>query len=163
MLFSRGEKHMTNVTELINTRCIYNEIQQHESHPEKHQPIYVVFTSPEGTRKAVEKAGKFMDFSKHAIEVLGVKTVPYALPLDEPPVPLEVFAGNLKEIAREFPPIKKVSAYLCRDELETFKQVLKPSCPVVMGVRKTLWPDHNRHLAQKLRHAGYDVILIEME
>jgi hypothetical protein len=76
---------------------------------------------------------------------------------------LEVFNGHLKEIAEEFPQIKKVSAYLCRDELETLKQVLKPPCPVVMGVRKTWWPDHDKHLAQKLRHAGYDVILIEME
>jgi hypothetical protein len=163
MLFSRGEKHMTNITELINTHCIYNEIQKHESHPDKHQPIYVVFTSLNGTRKAVEKAGQFMDFSNHAVEVLGVQTVPYALPLEEPQVPLEVFTAPLKEIAEEFPQIKKVSAYLCRDELETLKQVLKPPCPVVMGVRKTLLPNHDKHLAQQLRHAGYDVILIEME
>ena len=154
---------MTNVTELINAHCICNETQKHESHPEKHQPIYVVFTSLDGTRTAVEKAGQFMDFSNHAIEVLGVQSVPYALPLEKPQVPLEVFTGHLKEIAEEFPQIKKVSAYLCRDELETLKQVLKPPCPVVMGVRKTWWPDHDKHLAQKLRHAGYDVILIEME
>jgi len=32
-----------------------------------------------------------------------------------------------------------------------------------MGVRKTLLPDHDKHLAQKLRHAGFDVLLIEME
>jgi hypothetical protein len=154
---------MSTVTALINTHCIYNENQRHESHPAKHQPIYVVFTSLNGTRKAVEKAGQFMDLSKHAIEVLGVQSVPYSLPLDEPQIPLEVFTGHLKEIAKEFPRIKKVSAYLCRDELDALKQVLNPSCPVVLGVRKTLWPDHNRNLAQKLRHAGYDVILIEME
>jgi hypothetical protein len=154
---------MANVTELINTYCSYNENKKHESHPDQHQPIYVVFTSPDGTRKAVEKAGQFIDFSKHAIEVLGVQTVPYALPLEEPQVPLEVFTGHLNEIAKEFPQIKKVSAYLCRDELEALKQVLKPPCPVVMGVRKTLLPDHDKHLAQKLRHAGFDVLLIEME
>jgi hypothetical protein len=154
---------MSTVTALINTHCIFSENQTQESHQEKRQPIYVVFTSLNGTRKAVEKAAQFMDLSKHAIEVVATQSVPYALPLEEPPVPLEVFVGHLKEIAEQFPQIKKVSAYLCRDELEALKQVINVPCPILMGVRKTLWPDHDKHLAQKLRHAGYDVLLIEME
>jgi hypothetical protein len=154
---------MASVTALIDARCIYNENQNHESHSEKQQPISIVFTSLNGTRKALEKAAQFMDLSKHSIELVGMQSVPYALPLDEPPIPLGVFTGYLKEIAKEFPQIKRVLAYLCRDELEALEQVLKPSCPVVMGVRKTLLPDHDKHLAQKLRHAGFDVLLVEME
>jgi len=124
-------------------------------------PIFVVFTSIHHTLKALEKASELAKPLRGGIEILAVETVPFALPLDNPPVPSEFLVKRLEEMATRFPGQIKISAYLCRDRLEALTRVLDRNCPVVVGVRKRWWPTRDGRLAQKLRRAGYTVILTE--
>jgi hypothetical protein len=154
---------MLNVAESINTHYLYKEIEESENRPEKHQPISLVFTSINGARKSLEKTKRFLGLFKYGIEVLIVEAVPYALPLDEPQIPLNVSIMRLEEIAKELPSIIKISVYLCRDEVETLKRVLTMYQPVVMGVGSTWRSNHEKSLARKLHRAGYNMISMEAE
>ena len=97
------------------------------------------------------------------VVVVAVQVVPYPLPLDRPPVPMEFVVRRFQERASEFSGRTLVSAYLCRDPLVALKQILNPNCPVVMGIRKKWWPTRDERLARKLRRAGYEIILVETE
>jgi hypothetical protein len=154
---------MSSIALVPNTHQILNEVGLHDIRPEKQRPIPIVFTSMNGTRKALEKAAQLTEAMQCGIEVLGVQTVPYALPLDAPQIPLEVLTERLEQIVTEFPQVMKVSIYICRDAVETLKCVLTIHSPVVMSVSKTFWPNRDKRLARKLRRAGYPVITVETE
>jgi hypothetical protein len=126
-------------------------------------PVFVIFTSINRTLKALEKARQLARPLQTGIEIVAVQIVPYALPLDEPPVSFEFVVRRFKEMVDQFPEKIQISAYLCRDPMQAWKRVLKHNCPVVMGVRKRWWPTRDERLARKLRRAGYDVILAETE
>ncbi len=126
-------------------------------------PVYIIFTSIDRTLKALEKASQLANPLRTRIEILAVQTVPYALPLDEPPVPFEFLVRRLEEMADQFPEHTRISTYLCRDSFEALKRILDGNCPVVMGIRKRWLPTFDERLARKLRRAGFNVILVETE
>jgi hypothetical protein len=66
-------------------------------------------------------------------------------------------------IASQSPVATKVQIYLCRDQFETLKMVLNPSSLVLLAGPKRWWSTPERRLARKLRKAGHEVILKEME
>jgi hypothetical protein len=126
-------------------------------------PVRVVVTSINHTLKALEEASQLAEHFHSSIEIVAVQTVPYALPLDDPSVPLEFTVKRLEEMAAGFPVQIKISAYLCRDRLEALKRVLNPDCSIVMCVSKRWWPTREERMARKLQGAGYNVILVETE
>jgi hypothetical protein len=126
-------------------------------------PVVVIATSMNRTMRALEKADQLARPLGTGIEILVVETVPYALPLDEPPVRLGFVVGRLEEMAARIPEQTKITAYTCRDRVEAVKRVLNPHCPVVIGVRKRWWPTHDKWLVRKLRRAGFNVNLVETE
>ena len=126
-------------------------------------PVYVIFTSIACTLKALEKASQLANPLRGRIEIIAVKSVPFTLPLDEPPVPFKFVVRRLEEMTSRFPESIRISSYLCREPLEALKRILNRNCPVVMGVRKWWFPAREERLARKLRRAGYNFILVETE
>jgi hypothetical protein len=126
-------------------------------------PVVVIATSLNRTMKALEKADQLARPLRTGIEILAVQTVPYMLPLDEPPVRFGFVVRRLEEMAARVPEQTKISAYACRDRVEALKRVLNPHCPVVIGVKKKWWPTEDKRLAGKLRRAGFNVNLVETE
>ena len=139
------------------------EIRLQSVGPGFEMPVFVIFTSMNRTRKALEKASQLGKPFKRGIEILVMQIVPFFLPLDEPPVPFEFIVRRLEEMADDVTERTRISAYLCRDLLESLKRILNRNCPVVMGIRKSWWPTRDMRLSRKLRHAGYNVILVETE
>jgi len=131
--------------------------------PKPRLSIFVVFTSIDWTLKALEKAGEIARPVGANIVVLAVQIVPYPLPLEKPPVSMEFLIKRFEERVGEFPERTKISVYLCRDPMETFKRILSRNSPVVIGIKKRLLPTRYERLARKLHRAGYDVILAETE
>jgi hypothetical protein len=131
--------------------------------PEPELSVFVVFTSMNGTPKALEKAREMAQSLGAKVAVVAMQVVPFPLPLDEPPVPMGFTIGRFEEMARELSEKPKVSGYLCRDPLEALKGILKPNCPVVMGIKKKWWPTSDERLARQLRRAGYNITLVETE
>jgi hypothetical protein len=100
------------------------------------------------------------------IRVRAAIAVPYALPLDKPPVS----AGFIEELLSDlvcrleldaFEPT--VHLYLCRDQVETLLHVLGPNSLAVIGGRKHWWPTAERRVAKALRSKGHRVVFIALK
>jgi hypothetical protein len=131
--------------------------------PALQSSVFVIFTSTTGTLKALEKAAEVVTPFDARIMIIAVQVVPFPLPLDRPPVPFEFIIRRFRDMATRFPKKTRVSAYVCRDQIEALKQILPPGSPIVIGIRKTWWPTRDRRLARKLRRAGHEVTLVETE
>jgi hypothetical protein len=125
--------------------------------------ITVIFTSFELTQEAVKSAGALAMRVGVTLAVVAAQVVPYPLPLDQPPVPYGFIFRRFEALVDQFPVKTEFRVFLCRDQLQCLKSILSTDSPVVMGVRKSLWPTRDRRLARQLRRAGHEVILVEME
>jgi hypothetical protein len=132
-------------------------------HPKTGSSVFVVFTSVNWTLKAMEKAREMAKPFGANIVVAAVQVVPYPLSLEEPPIELEFVAKRFQEKALEFSEKIRVEVCLCRDPLAALERILKPNCPVVMGIKKRWWPTPDERLARELRRAGYEIISVETE
>ena len=119
--------------------------------------IAVVFTSVESTLAALNGAGTLANSLGARIKLVVPLVVPYALPLDSPPVLVEFNEHRFRVMASESPVQTSVQIYLCRDRFETLISVLQPGSIVVLGGRSRWWPTKDERLARKLRRAGYEV------
>jgi hypothetical protein len=131
--------------------------------PKPEKSVTVIFTSINPNIAALEKAAELAKPLNASVIVVAVQVVPYALPLDRPPVPMEFVTRRLEEMATQVPGKVRVFAYLCRDPREALKRILTSDGPVVMGIRKRWWPNPDERLARTLRRAGYDMILVNQE
>jgi hypothetical protein len=125
--------------------------------------VAVVFTSTDATVAALRRAAVLADRLGARITLLVTQIVPYPLTLETPPVPIAFNQERLSAIAANSPVETTVRVFLCRDRVETLASVLKPKSLVVLGGRRHWWPTAEQVLARKLRRAGHEVILTEME
>jgi hypothetical protein len=123
--------------------------------------ISVIFTSVDATLAALKEAGELASSLGARITLVVPQTVPYPLPLSNPPVLLDYNERRLRVIASGCRVETCVSIYLCRDPVETLKSVLKPHSLVVVGSRKRWWPTAEKRLASHLRDAGHEVVVTE--
>jgi len=123
--------------------------------------IVVIFTSSSATIAALMRAGSLAKSLNADIKLVVPQVVPFPLPLTSPPVLLDFQESRFREIAEGSPVEIRVHLYLCRDKLETLKEVLQPRSLVVVGGRKRVWPTREERLARRLRRAGHDVIFTE--
>jgi hypothetical protein len=123
--------------------------------------IGVIFTSAEATIAAINRASTLLGGLNGHISLVVANTVPYPLPLENPPVSLDFNKQCLLEIAQASPVETTVHLYLCRCRLQVLTSVLKPGSLVVIGSRKGWWPTWEKRLARKLQCVGHKIILIE--
>jgi len=123
--------------------------------------IAVIFTSAEATIAAINRASNLLRGLNGHISLVVATTVPYPLPLENPPVSLDFNKQCLLEIAQASPVESTVHLYLCRWRLQVLTSVLKPGSLVVIGSRKGWWPTWEKRLARKLQRVGHKIILIE--
>jgi hypothetical protein len=123
--------------------------------------IAVVFTSVEATAAALTKAASLAESLQGRITLVVPQIVPYPLPLTAPPVLLDFQERRFRELAAQSPVAIDVHLYLCRDDVETLRAILKPRSLVVMGYRKRLWPTRNSRLARTLKRMGHELIVTD--
>jgi hypothetical protein len=128
--------------------------------------VNVIFTEPRATMAALKTAGLLARDLGASIQVRAAIAVPYALPLDKPPVSVTFIEDLLCRMVRRvgldrFEP--SVHLYECRDRTETFLQVLKPHSLVVICGRKHWWPTAESRMAKVLRSKGHRVVLIGLQ
>ncbi len=126
--------------------------------------ISVVFTSPEFTITALRRAAALAGNLDARITLIVPQVVPFPLPLASPPVLIDFQEARLREIASKTPVETVVRIYLCRSRWELLQCVLEAHSLVVLGARaQWRWLTRERRLARKLRHAGHEVVMAEME
>jgi hypothetical protein len=138
-----------------------SEIEQTDLHPDPQRSIYVLYTSVCCTFAALEKAREWAHLFGNTITVLVVQDVPYVLPLENPPVPMEFISAHINEISRRFSESIRIRAYLCRDRTATLRRILDLNTPIVIATPKRWWPNSDSRLAKNLHRFGYLAILEE--
>src|ERR1019366_6823868 len=120
--------------------------------------VNVIFTDPQATAAALKNAGSFGRELGAFIRVRAAIPFPYPLPFDKPPVSVRFTEGLLSDLVcrLELGPFEpSVHLYLCRDQVETLLQALRPNSLVVIGGRKHWWPTAERRMARALRSKGH--------
>jgi len=128
--------------------------------------VNVIFTDPQATAAALKTAGSLARDLGACIRVRAAIAVPYALPLDKPPVSVRFTEGLLSDLVCRlerdaFEP--SVHLYLCRDRVETLLRVLSPKSLVVIRGRQRWWPTAERRIARALRSNGHRVVFIGLK
>jgi hypothetical protein len=128
--------------------------------------VNVIFTDPQATVAALQTAGSLARNLGACIRVRAAISVPYALPLDQPPVSLPFTERLLSNLVGrleqdDFEPT--IHLYLCRDQVETLSRVLKPNSLVVIGGQKRWWPTAERRMANALQSKGHRVVFIGLK
>ena len=126
--------------------------------------IFVLFTSVGATLAALKHAGELAASLGARITLLAAQVVPYPLPLDSPPVLVELNEHRFRVIASQSPLETQVHIYLCRDWVATLTSILNPGSLILLGGRKRRWwPTQDQALARTLRRAGHEVIFKKTE
>jgi len=128
--------------------------------------VNVIFTDPHATVAALKTAGSLARDLGASIRVRVALTVPYALPLDRPPVSADFIEEFLSDLLCRlgldaFEP--SVHLYQCRDQVEALLRVLSPNSLVVIGGRKHWWPTPEHRVAKALQSKGHRVFFIGLQ
>ena len=119
------------------------------------ETVYVLFTTIDETLAAVRVAAPFADAMGVPVTVVHLRTVPYALPVDEPtgisPVETEAFMERLRAEGVS----ARVRVCLCRDERRAIPYAFKPHSLIVMGRRHSWWPTGAERWRRDLEAAGH--------
>jgi hypothetical protein len=123
--------------------------------------VNVIFTTDKRACAALKVAGALaLNLNAH-LNLVAVKEVPLAFPIDRPPVDIPFTQRRLYELAGQGvqgPLDTTVRLYYCRNKLQGLLQALKPKSLVVIGGQKRLWPTREDRLAKILRAKGHQVI-----
>jgi hypothetical protein len=128
--------------------------------------IHVLFTNPGDTRAALNTAIEMASELESEIALIVTQIVPFPLPLDDPPVPLDFASEQIRRLAES---VSSSSTelqgyiYFCRNPIETLVRELPAHSLIVIGVRPR-WPfGKSKRLARALRRSGHEVILANHE
>ncbi len=125
--------------------------------------ISVVFTTEEATAKALETAVTLANRLGARITLLAPQVVSYHLPIDQPQILRDWNENRLRALAASCPVETTVCFYLCRNAAETLIRRIRPHSLIVIGTKKRWWPTAETSLAKRLRQAGHEVLLTELE
>src|ERR1700674_5300599 len=105
----------------------------------------------ESIRAAHRAAGKLARDLGARVTVLVAQVVPYPLPLERSPIPIEFTERAMLRMVSEEEVETAIEVRLCRDSEETIREALAPESVVVIGRRRRWWPIRERMLAWRLR------------
>jgi hypothetical protein len=121
--------------------------------------IHVLYTNFRDTHIALKAAVKMSSQLESELALIVPQIVPFPLPLENPPVPLEFASERIRSLAENSPVDLQGYIYLCRNPVDTLIQELPPRSLVVIGAR-TNWPfGKSKRLARALRRNGHEVIM----
>jgi len=125
--------------------------------------VNVIFTGVKGTSMALETASQLATGLNARIRIRAAFAVPVRLPLDHPQISIAFMEKLLSDLAAQLPedaPEATGHIYLCRDRMETFSRVLKPSSLVVIAGPKRPWRTDESRIVRRLQSHGHRVIFI---
>ncbi len=122
--------------------------------------ISVVFTTTGATLAALKHARELAHGLSAQIRILVPQVVPYALPLDRPPIDPAFRVRPFCAAAEKESIDMRIEVRLCRDRRIAIAEALRPRSLVLMGGRNRWWPTRESSFARGLRRAGHHVIIV---
>jgi hypothetical protein len=87
--------------------------------------IIIVFTDAPGTKAALTAADRLVHGLDLRLTLITPRIVPYPLPLECPPVPVEFVEREMIELARDLEAEITIHILLCRDRDEAVRRALR--------------------------------------
>jgi hypothetical protein len=125
--------------------------------------VQVIYTTHSETLAALEVASRLGGNLGTHPKVVRLYAVPYALPLESPPVSVDFLEEQIRALARECPTEFTSRIYLCREPRWTLRELFPPHSVIVIAGKKRWWPTKEQRWASWLRRAGHEVIFVEQE
>jgi len=122
--------------------------------------VYIVFTDLKGSAAALEVAAELTANLEIDLAMVAVQTVPFVLPLSDPPVSLDFKMCQLRDLIKSTGLQVQATIYLCRDDTETLLRILPPAALVVMGMKKSRLPSRAKYLAGVLERHSHQVLRV---
>ncbi len=126
--------------------------------------VNLIFTNQKATLCALETVESLARDLGAFIRLRATIVVPYALPVDEPPVSIPFLERSLFNLINRLERDgfeATAHLYFCRDREKALLQVLEQNALVVIGGRKRWWPTDADRLVRALRSAGHRVIFVD--
>lgn len=120
--------------------------------------IVVLHTTVTETLQALKTAAHLASGLSARIRLLVLEIVPYPLPLDRPNVPLPFTRRRFRTLAASSSAETNIDIHLVRDPDKTIESVLEPHSVVVMGARRSWWPNAHTRVAKRLERMGHQVV-----
>jgi hypothetical protein len=120
--------------------------------------VIVLHTTTKGTLEALKAAAGLANGLSARIRLLVPRVVPYPLPLDSPDVAAGFTRRQFRTVAAGANIDTQVDIQLGRDKTEILESALNPHSLVVLGGRRSWWPNAETRLAKKLPRLGHEVV-----
>jgi hypothetical protein len=134
------------------------QVQPATEKPDSSLEVVVLHTTTPGTLRALQEAARLANGLAAQIRLLVLQAVPYPLPLDEPPVPLEFTRSRFRAVASDVPVKTQVDIRIGRDRRRMLESILQPRSVVVLGDRPGWWPSEQKRLVKWLTGQGHQVV-----
>jgi hypothetical protein len=126
--------------------------------------VNVIFTNEKRARAALRVAGALaLNLNGH-LNLLVIKEVPLAFPLDRPPVAVSFTKQRMLQFASEGaqgPVDTTVQLCYCRNQTQGLLQSLRPKSLIIIGGKTGWWPARESRWAKRLRAQGHQVLFVE--
>jgi hypothetical protein len=123
--------------------------------------VYVIFTDIVGTKRALTAASRLARGLDFRVTLLIPRIVPYPLPLERPPVPVDFVERRIAELVSGVGEEIAIEILLCRDRSEAFRNAFGPESLVVVGTGKIRSWLRYRNLLRCLKADGLSLILAD--
>lgn len=123
--------------------------------------ITVLYTTLDDTKGALASAHKLGGSLGAGIRLVLLRTVPFPLSLNAPPIPVGFTGRQMRKLACALGVDTDVRIYDCRDPQDALFRILEPRSVVVIGGKRRWVPTKTSRLARVLRQRGHDVVLVE--
>jgi hypothetical protein len=127
--------------------------------------VTVIATTAEGTTSALNEARRLAhDLSAH-ITLLKMAVVPPRLPLDKPPIPLDITIKELCSLVLRSSARKEevtIRTCLCRDQDACLRSTLRRRALVVIGGSRHWWLSKEEKIERALQRLGHHVVFVDV-
>jgi hypothetical protein len=120
--------------------------------------VVVIHTNTQDTPHALKTSAMLAAGRAARIRLLVPQVVPYPLPIDHPPVPVNFIEDSLRSLLLDLAIETCIDVRLCRDLSVVLKTALPPVSVVVVGGRRRWWPTRQSRLVGRLRRQGHQVV-----
>ena len=127
--------------------------------------VAVIYTTEHGTIAALKTASNLAKGLHATIRFLAPQIVPYALPLDRPPVSPRFIERRCRAMALACAEASEVriDVCLCRDKRAALLWAIRPHALIIVGGRKRWWRSSEQRLAGMLQEQGRSVLFVDQD
>jgi hypothetical protein len=123
--------------------------------------VYVLATSTQGTRAALQAAGTYAQGLDARLVMLVPHVVPYAQALEHPADPVAFTASRFRALAEQLGIDVTIRVCFCRSHSAALAPLIPPHAAVLVGGRtRRWWPTREQRVANALTSAGRSVLFI---